>query len=211
MRRLWYRFLQMMSQVLFILVFQFRAYHSDRMPKTGGVLVVSNHQSFLDPILAALGVLRPFNPMARQSLFNNRAFAWLIRSLYAFPVRRRTADLRAIKEALRRLRKGNIVLMFPEGTRTTDGSIGRIQQGIVTIASRAEVPIVPVVIDGAFGAWPRNRRFPRPWPINVGYGHPIAPAVLAETPAERIVADIHKDMLALQAELHRREARRKCL
>ncbi|MDP6381455.1 MAG: lysophospholipid acyltransferase family protein, partial [Phycisphaerae bacterium] len=161
MRYAWYRCIQVAAQVLFIGAFGYRAYHRHRLPNMGGVLVVSNHQSYLDPILSALGATRPFNPMARASLFRNWAFSWLIRSLFAFPIKRTTGDLGAIREALRRLRQGKIVLVFPEGTRTSDGSIGQIQEGVVAIASRAGVPIVPMVVDGAFEAWPRDRSLPR--------------------------------------------------
>ena len=83
--------------------------------------------------------------MARESLFRFAPFRWLIRSLNAFPVRRGTADLAAVKEALRRLKAGNVVLVFPEGTRTRDGSIGPMHGGPAAIAARAGVPMVPMV------------------------------------------------------------------
>jgi 1-acyl-sn-glycerol-3-phosphate acyltransferase len=202
-RRAWYAFWQQVARVLCVTIFGIRVYHRDRMPRRGGVLVVANHQSFLDPILAAVGMPRPFHPMARETLFRFAPFRRLIRSLNAFPVRRASADLGAVREAMRRLGQGAIVLVFPEGTRTKDGSIGSLQGGPVTIAARAGVPIVPMVIDGAFEAWPRTSPLPRPHTIRVMCGRPVQAAELAGGSPETVMAAIRRQMLDLQAELHR--------
>lgn len=197
----WYRLLQFMSQMLFITFVQGRAYHRERIPAKGGVLVIANHQSYLDPILAALPIGRPFNPMARDTLFRNPLFSALIRSLYAFPVRRGKADMNAVKEAIRRLRQGRIVLMFPEGTRTRDGSILPLQPGVVLIAQRAGVPILPAVIDGAFEAWPRRRLLPSPHPIRVIYGRPVVVNSGQDVTAEEVTQKLHEQMIQLQKEV----------
>jgi 1-acyl-sn-glycerol-3-phosphate acyltransferase len=190
--------------LLCVAAFGLRVYHRERLPATGGVLVVSNHQSYLDPALAAVGMTRAFHPMARESLFRFAPFAWIIRSLYAFPVRRASADLGAIREAMRRLKEGAVVLMFPEATRTRDGSIGALQAGPITIAARAGVPVVPMVIDGAFEAWPRTHRLPRPHPIRVAYGQPVPLEEVAQGDPEVVMAAIRCQMLDLQAELRKR-------
>ena len=106
-------------------------------------------------------------------MFRNFAFGRLIRSLNAFPVKRHTADLAAIKEALRRLKAGRLLLLFGEGTRTPDGRIAPLQPGIVMLARKAKVPVIPVVIDGAFEAWPRSHKICRFGPIRVVYGEPM--------------------------------------
>jgi 1-acyl-sn-glycerol-3-phosphate acyltransferase len=168
------------------------------------VLVVANHQSYLDPILAAVGMPRAFHPMARESLFRFAPFRWLIGSLYAFPVRRGTADLAAVKEALRRLKAGGVVLMFPEGTRTRDGSIGPMHGGPAAIAARAGVPIVPMVIDGAFEAWPRTRRLPRPQRIRVACGRAVSVGGAGAGNPEAVMTEVHRQMVGLQAELRRK-------
>lgn len=208
LRLLWYRFWRQLAGFLFVLVFGLRVHHRRRFPRTGGVLVVANHQSYLDPILAAAGMPRTFHPMARESLFRFAPFRWLIGSLYAFPVRRGTADLAAVKEALRRLRAGGVVLMFPEGTRTRDGSIGPMHGGPAVIAARAGVPIVPMVIDGAFEAWPRTCRLPRPHPIRVACGRAVSVGGAGAGDPEAVMAEVRRQMLDLQAELRRR--RRSC-
>ena len=206
LRRAWYALWRHVAQVLFVVVFGIRVFHRERLPACGGVLVISNHQSYLDPILAAVGMPRPFHPMARESLFRVAPFRWLIRSLYAFPVRRASADLGAIREALRRLKAGSVVLMFPEGTRTRDGSIGRLQAGPVTLAARAGVPIVPAVIDGAFEAWPRTSPLPRPHRIYVAFGRAVSAAEASQGDPEAVMEAVRRQMADLQAELRRLRA-----
>lgn len=204
LRRAWYAFWQQVARVLFIVVFGIRVYHRERLPRAGGVLVIANHQSYLDPILAAVGMTRPFHPMARESLFRFKPFAWVIRSLNAFPVRRGSADLGAIREAMRRLKGGAVVLMFPEGTRTPDGSIGTLHGGPATIAVRAGVPLVPMVIDGAFEAWPRTLPVPLPHRIRVACGRPVSPEEAGAGEAEVVMASLRAQMLGLREELRRR-------
>ena len=206
LRRAWYGVLQQVARVLFVLVFGIRVYHRRRLPRRGGVLVVANHQSFLDPVLAAVGMPRPYHPMARESLFRLAPFRWLIRSLYAFPVRRGRADLGAVREALARLKAGAVVLMFPEGTRTRDGSIGTLHGGPVRIAVRAGVPLVPMVIDGAFEAWPRTALLPRPHTIRVACGRPVSAEDAAAGEPDEVMAALRRQMLGLQAELRRSAA-----
>jgi 1-acyl-sn-glycerol-3-phosphate acyltransferase len=201
--RAWYAVCQFVARVLFVAIFGIRVYHRDRLPREGGVLVVSNHQSFLDPILAAVGMPRPFHPMARETLFRFPPFALVIRSLNAFPVRRASADLGAIREALRRLKAGQVVLMFPEGTRTRDGSIGRLQGGPITIAARAGVPVMPIVIDGAFESWPRTHRLPRPHQIRVACGEPLSAEDAAAGDPDALMEALRGRMLELQTELRR--------
>jgi 1-acyl-sn-glycerol-3-phosphate acyltransferase len=94
--------------------------------------------------------------------------------------------------------------MFPEATRTRDGSIGLLQAGSMTVAARAGVPVMPVVIDGAFEAWPRTRLWPRPRPIRVACGRPISAAEVAAGDPETLMAAVRREMLELQAELRRK-------
>ena len=206
LRRAWYALLQQVARVVFVLIFGIRVYHRHRLPRQGGVLVVANHQSYLDPVLAAVGMPRPYHPMARESLFRVAPFRWLIRSLYAFPVRRGKADLGAVREALARLRAGAVVLMFPEGTRTRDGSISLLHGGPVAIAARAGVPVMPMVIDGAFEAWPRTCVLPRPHTIRVACGKAVSAAEAVAGQPDEVMAGVRRQMLNLQAELRRRAA-----
>jgi len=173
MRRLWWLLLQNIARTFGVLFFRFRAFGVHHVPLEGGVILACNHQSFLDPVIAAAALPRSVTFMARDTLFKFPPFRWLITSLNAFPVQRGTADLGAMKESMRRLRNGWVLLVFPEGTRTKDGSIGHIRGGIGMLSSRAKVPVVPVLIRGAYEAWPRNSMLPRPRPIECRYGPPL--------------------------------------
>jgi len=118
---------------------------------------------------------RPVSFFARASLFENRYFGWLIRALHAFPVRRGEADVGAMKEAIKRLKEGYAVNVYPEGTRSEDGSLGEIKPGIALIVRRGGVPVVPVIISGAWRAWPKGHKLPVVFrPIRVMYGEPLA-------------------------------------
>lgn len=175
-----------------------------RVPVTGGVMLVCNHQSFFDPPLVAMGLPRESCFMARDTLFENRWFTRLIRSLNAFPVRRGAADVSAIKEALRRLKSGMSLVVFPEGTRTQDGRIGRMLPGPGSIARKAAVPIVPTLIDGAFQCWPRDAKWPRIGDVIIEYGRPVHPDEYAGLSGEQLMDLIGSRLVAMQRRWHRR-------
>jgi 1-acyl-sn-glycerol-3-phosphate acyltransferase len=164
---------QVACRLFTTLKFQLNVFGLHHIPASGGVLVISNHQSALDPVLIAVQARRPFSYMARATLFKNKFFSWLIRSLNAFPVHLGKGDTGALKEAIARLKAGNILTMFPEGTRTLDGNLLPIQAGVALIIRRAGVPVVPAVIDGAYQAWPKGVMLPRSMPIRVLYGPPM--------------------------------------
>lgn len=160
-------------RVVTTMAFDLRVWGTDYIPAKGGAIVVSNHQSNLDPILLAVRVRRPMSFFAKAELFRKPWFARIIHEMNAFPVRRGEADIGAVKEAIRRVKAGGIVTVFAEGTRTRTGEIGTIQGGITTIIRRAEAPVIPVVIEGSHEAWPRGRKLPGTHPIRLLYGPPM--------------------------------------
>ncbi len=192
-----YRFLRYLCQIGYVTFFHGRVYGTRHVPRTGGVLLVCNHQSYLDPVLATLAIDRECDYMARDTLFANPRFRALIEYLNAFAVKRDTADLGAIKETLRRLRDGRLVVTFPEATRTHDGSIGPLRGGVVLLARKARVPIVPTVILGAYQAWPRTARWPRPHPVVVAYDAPVVPHKHPGLSDDDLVALIRDRIVAL--------------
>src|SRR5262245_28199568 len=107
--RPWYRFCRWLCHGVFLVFFRGRVYGRDNVPLEGGVLLACNHQSYLDPVLATLALPRECHYMARDTLFRNPQFRRMIESLNAFPVKRGTADIGAIKETLRRLKNGALV------------------------------------------------------------------------------------------------------
>lgn len=200
-----YRFMRFLSRCTFTVYFRGRAFNACRVPRTGGVLIVSNHQSYFDPVAVGQALPREISFMARDTLFRNPIFGRMIRALNAFPVRRGAADVGAVKEILRRLKDGWAVVIFPEATRSPDGRLGTINPNSLAIAKRAEVPIVPTVVDGAFEAWPRSQRLPSPKPVSVTYAEPISVDQVREWSLEQITETITQRM---QAALEDSKARR---
>ncbi len=160
--------------LFFMLHYGVRFFGRHNMPDEGGVMVVSNHQSHFDPPLIAAALHRQLNFLARKTLFKFSPFAWLIDYLDAIPLDTNGIGFEGIKECLRRLRRGEMVLIFPEGARCFDGQIAEFMPGSLTLAQRAKAAILPVAIDGCYDAWPRTQRFPRLWGrIRVNVGKPI--------------------------------------
>jgi len=193
---------------LFLLVFKAHVIGLRRVPKRGPVILACNHQSFFDPPLVTVLLTREASYLARDTLFSNRWFGWLIRSLNAIPVRRNHADVGALKEMLRRLRAGYVVVTFPEATRTQDGRIGPMRPGTVLLAQRARATIVPVCIDGAFEAWPRGRALPWLGRVVVMYGEPIGPEEMAGRDAEEVICEVRRRIVEMQQGARRVSGRR---
>lgn len=162
------------------------------LPQQGGALLVSNHQSHLDPPLIGQAVSRRINYLARRTLFKFFLFRWLIQSLDAIPIDRDGSGIGGIKETMRRLKRGGQVLMFPEGTRTANGEMNPLKPGFCAMVRRSKVPIVPMAIDGSFQAWPRTRRFPRLGVIHIHIGPQISPDEQAEKTDAELVEFVEK-------------------
>jgi len=184
-----------------------RVYGRHNEPAEGGVVYISNHQSFLDPMLVGFGLIRPLSYMARSTLFDTPGLKQLISFLNAFPVKRGTADTGALKEAMRRIKRGGQVLIFAEGTRTRDGLISPFLPGVALLAQRAAKWIVPVVIDGAFEAWPRTRGLPGAGHIVVSFGEPIAQEHARRFKPAPLVEHIRQIMIQMQTGVRRRLGR----
>ncbi len=190
------------------MVFSIRVFGRPRTPPKGAVLVVSNHQSHLDPILVGLACDRRLNYVARDTLFGFAPFRWLIYSLDAIPLDREGLGLGGLKESIRRLRAGEMLLIFPEGTRTRDGEVGQIKPGFLALARRTSTPIWPVAIEGAFDAWPRSNTFPQPAVIHIQFGEIITPAEFARLDDDSLLAEVERRICEChaQARQHRDRA-----
>lgn len=195
-RTLMWKALQAFAHIGTTLLFDLKVYGVRNIPPTGGVLVVSNHQSYLDPVLVAVRLRRPMSFLAKSELFRNPFFNWLIRSLNAFPVRQGAGDVGAVKETISRLQQGHLLNIYPEGSRTEDGELLPIQAGAALVIRRAGVPVVPCVLDGSYDAWPKGRKVFRPHPIRVVYGPPMD--LSKQKPAEivKTIDETFRRMLA---------------
>ena len=151
----------------------------ENLPKTGSNIIASNHRSYRDPVFAALRLHVPCSFMAKEELFKgNVLFAWLIRFLGAFPVARGSGDMTVIKEAVARLEMGRNLVIYPEGTRSKDGKLGRGKTGVALIASLAQVPVIPMAISFK-GEKLRFRE-----KVIISFGKPIQPEELKLTSSD---------------------------
>ena len=159
-----FKIVQAVIRVFLFFVFRVKVIGKENLPKDKGAIVAINHRSNWDVVVLGATSSRQLGFMAKAELFNNKILASLFRALGAFPVQRGKGDLGAIKAALTRLRNNEIVAMFPEGRRVKEGEEAEPKQGAVVLATRAQVPIVPVNISGKY-RWMSK--------ITVTYGEPI--------------------------------------
>lgn len=190
-----YRFFRAIIDFILKVFFHFKVRGRNLIPESGGFVLVSNHTSILDPMILGAACPRILNFAARDSLFNNRFFGTLISRVGAFPIKRWSADLNAVKESINRLKKGYGLVIFPEGTRSIDGKLQNITHGFVLLAQRANVPMVPVMISGANKALAKGNKFIRPARISVSFGQPVY--VNKGLSNEEIAADIYNRLKAL--------------
>ncbi len=203
-----FEFWRALWAVLLLVFWRYRIYGRNRVPPTGSLLIVANHQSYLDS--GAVGVAvgpRHSDSVAREGLFKNPVFGRLISSLYAFPVREDGGgDTRAIKETLARLKQGRAVIIFPEGSRTHDGSVGEFKRGAAVIVKRAKCPVLPVAVEGAYDAWPRGARAPSLFGtrVSASIGRPIPHDELMADGPDAALERLRGEVDALRLDLRRR-------
>lgn len=211
-RILWWHFMHMLCYIWVAPCYRYRAWGIHNIPTDGPVILISNHQSFLDPILVGLaGHHRQFYAMARHTLFINPVLAWIIRSLNAIPINRDEADTAAMRRCLEVLKLRHGLLIFPEGTRTLDGTTGEFAPGTMLIIKRSKAPVVPVAIEGAFEAWPKGRKQPKMWGhVRVRYGQPIASEVLVKMGAEKAMAHLQHEVERMRLDLQKDQPDQTC-
>lgn len=192
---------------VFFKVLGLRSINPQNVPDTGRFIIASNHQSYFDPVIVGSFIKRPLQFMARDTLFRNRYFSRLIRSYNAFPVKRGETDVTAIKQSLRLLKEGKALLLFPEGTRTPNGTVQAMQAGAIALARRSKAPIIPVAVDGIFEAWPRDAKFPRWARMYVQYGLPIPPETFADMTDQQSADYLTRAIRDLHNELRKRAGR----
>ena len=190
----WFWLARWICKVFCILFFRVRTYGRENVPDKGAFILVSNHQSYLDPIFCVGPLKRPSSFVARDSLFSNWFFGPLISSVNAIPVKLGKADISAMRKVIGKLKEGRGVCLFPEGTRTYDGKIAPFRGGVGFLCRRGDAAVVPVVIDGAFECWPRHKKIFSPGSISVCYGKVIT-AEQVKNIGDRKLAEVLTDTL----------------
>lgn len=175
--RVWYQICRSLFQILCDVTARPRCRGRRNVPKTGPVLIVANHQSYLDPPIIGSRILRRMNYLAKQELFESRFFGRIIRSVDAIPLDQHGLGFQGIKETLKRLRHGEMVLIFPEGMRSLDGRMNPFRRGYINVAVKTGATIVPAAIDGAWAMYPPEQRWPNFFKkrVRVEFGTPITP------------------------------------
>jgi len=155
---------------------RFRAAGNEHVPAQGGVIIASNHASYLDPPLIGCALKNRYvRFLARDTLFQNRFGHWWADNVGVVFIDRNRGDLAAFKAALAVLKAGGALCLFPEGTRTLDGKLQPPKAGIGFLIIKSGVPVVPAYIEGSFTAFSKGAGRIKPAKITVHYGRPISP------------------------------------
>lgn len=161
---MFYSIIKIIAAVVFAPLFPRRVTGRENLPKEGGFVLALNHRSNIDVIIGGLSCPRPLHYMAKKELFKNKFFEWFFKKLNAFPLDRSGNDLKAIKTALALLKSGEVLGIFPEGTRVKNGEDVSAKAGVSMLALRAKVPVIPSVIVGDYKLFRR---------VYVVFGEPI--------------------------------------
>lgn len=201
--RVW-RFLQALAHVVFGTWLRFRAIGLENIPQEGPGLIIANHVSFLDPLLVGLSLTRPVSFVARDSLFRLPVVGWILRNTYVMPINRESAGTAVIRQTIERLNAGFLCGIFPEGTRSRDGEVGKFKPGFIALIRRSSVPIYPAALAGTGRALGRGAWFLKPVPVRAAFGKPISVETIREfldrDDDQGLIAHVRERVIATLAE-----------
>ncbi|MBL7214852.1 MAG: 1-acyl-sn-glycerol-3-phosphate acyltransferase [Phycisphaerae bacterium] len=207
-RRVWYEIWRFISVGIVRLLYRVRVYGKENIPRDGAVLVLSSHQSFFDPMLCQGWLRRPFYYVPRETLFVG-FWGWAIDSFYTIPINQEQVSLKSMRSIIDVLKRGHIVCLYPEGSRTLDGKIDEIKPGFCLLARRSKAAIVPMVIDGIFERWPRTQKYPKPGGrVGVIYGKPIPADYIDQLGEEAFITKFNRIMQTLHNDLRQKMERK---
>ncbi len=169
----WYLLGYSLSKAIAKTFFNYRVIGAENMIEEGPCIIAANHCSYLDPPLVGVACKRAIHYLARKSLLDVPVLGPILPELNVIPVDQKNADRSALMGAIRVVRNGGAVLIFPEGSRSTDGTLQPAQPGIGMIAAKTGAPVVPVRVLGSFEAYPRGVAVPRGCPVEVVIGRPL--------------------------------------
>ena len=169
-----YDLTKLICWLFFRLGFGLEVSGQEHVPTQGPFILASNHYSFLDPPLVGDACPRRVYFMARDSLFVRPILGAFLRAVRVTPLRRGEADAAAIRMSLQQLRHGEVIAIFPEGTRQLSGKLGTAKRGVGFLAEAADVPVVPALVQGTFEALPPHAKRLYRAKIRVAFGRPIS-------------------------------------
>jgi len=209
---LWYEIVFWTSFFGMTLAFSMRIRGRENIPLKGPVLLIANHQSFLDPVLIGLSAPRHLSYLARKSLWKSWLLGLFIRSVGAVPVDQDGVAKEGLKTVLTQLQVGRATVVFPEGQRTPDGVIHQLKPGIMLLIKRTQATIVPMGIAGAVEAWPRWQLYPVPAPLflparkgtmAVSVGRPLDAKRYAAMDRDEVLVELFQELQKVQEKAER--------
>lgn len=165
-----YAVLHFLASILARRFFKLRVTGQENIPEYGGVIIASNHLSYLDIPLLACSIKRRVDFMGKKELFTIPIIGLLFRILGGFPLKRKKIDRGALQEAVKRLEAGRIVVIYPEGKRSLDGRLQPGKPGIGMIVMMSGKKVIPAAIQGTDKAMPVGKWIIRPFPVTVRFG-----------------------------------------
>jgi 1-acyl-sn-glycerol-3-phosphate acyltransferase len=209
--RFWYDCVFWSTYTIFTFGFSLRREGWKHVPKKGPVLVLANHQSMFDPAIVGVSCRRYLSYLARKNLFEQPILGPFIRSVNAIPIDRGMGK-EGIQAVLDALGHGQAVLVFPEGERTHTGEVQPLKPGVSLLIKRVNCPIVPVGVAGAFAAWSRFMKWPKPSPLflppgdstmAISVGEPIDPSRYENMKRDAMMDDLFQALKAQHAAAER--------
>jgi 1-acyl-sn-glycerol-3-phosphate acyltransferase len=196
-----YRIFYTLAKILARVFFRMRVVHPERMIESGPLILAVNHSSFFDPPLAGICSRRAVYFLARKTLLQWPFFGPLFPDMNVIPVERDGNDMSALREVIKKIREGNGVLLFPEGTRSKDGNIQPARAGIGLVIAKTGAPVLPMRIFGAYDAFPKNSKRLHFSKITVVIGEPLffSPDEMASATRETYQAFSDRVMEAIAA------------
>ncbi|MFH1377357.1 MAG: lysophospholipid acyltransferase family protein [Planctomycetota bacterium] len=192
--------------------FRVAGVHTERLPATGGVILACNHASFIDPLVTGIAIRRPLRYFARATLFRSYFVRTIIGSNGAIPMERGSADFKAMRQVVDMLKNGEVVVVYPEGTRTYDGELCEFTPGASSMALMADAPLLPVYNHGTYESLGRGKKLTTiRWFLKhrVLFGEPIRPSDIPSEIPKRdrkdwLTTELVRQMKALEAEARTR-------
>ena len=145
-----YNFLKLIVRIIFKIIYRIKITEIGKIPEKGEVILSANHTHIFDPICLAILTNRQIFFVAKNNLFKNKFFAKILSTLGVIPIDRENTDIKAIKSCFKVLRKGNILGIFPEGTRVKNVDIKNMKKGVALIAIKNNTNIIPIHIDATY-------------------------------------------------------------